>query len=267
MSFLEVRSVSQTYPDSTRGLENVSLHAQRGRTLGIVGESGSGKSTLARCILGLVAVDAGYITIDGADISALHGAELRRAQQHTQLVFQNPRTALNDRITICTSFLEPLLALESARRKELLAGLTVEEFATQWMRRVHLDPQVLDQYPGQLSGGQLQRIAIARALSTQAELVILDEPTASLDVSVQASVLNLLKDLQAELGTTFVFISHDLAAVRFIADDIVVMKAGEIVDCCPAAEVTSPARSAYTQELVALFRGQQGEKCSRKVRK
>lgn len=256
MSFLEVRAVCQTYPDGTRALANLSLQAQQGRTLGIVGESGSGKSTLARCILGLLPIDTGNITIDGTEISSLHGEKLRRIQQNTQLVFQNPRTALNDRITIRTSLLEPLLALNAVRRQELLAGNTVDEFAIQWMQRVHLDPQVLGQYPGQLSGGQLQRIAIARALSTQAELVILDEPTASLDVSVQASVLNLLKDLQTELGTTFIFISHDLAAVRFIADDIVVMQAGKIVDRCLATEITSNARSSYTQELVALFRGQ-----------
>jgi len=224
-------------------VDGVDLEIQEGETFGLVGESGSGKSTLGRCILRLIEPTSGRIWFDGKDLAELHGEELRKTRLRLQIVFQNPVASLDPRMRAGQTIAEPLRVHRGANAQE--ARAQVQEL----LRRVGLHPEVADKYPHELSGGQCQRIAVARALALSPRFIVLDEPTSSLDVSVQAQIVNLLKELQAELGLTYLFITHDLALVSYLADRVGVMYLGKLMEVGGAVEVLEHGQHPYTRAL------------------
>lgn len=229
---------------AVHAVQDVSLTVARGETLGIVGESGCGKSTLARMLVGLDAPTQGAISLDGTDLVAEGRRDPRRLAQRVQYVFQDPVSSLNPRKTIRAILEVPLTYLKHLPRKDR------EPRLEDLMSEVNLAPEFLDRYPHEFSGGQAQRIGIARALAAEPDVIVLDEPVSALDVSVQAQVLNLLADLKARLGLTYLFISHDLSVVEAIADRVAVMYFGRIVETGPAEEVFDRPRHPYTRLLL-----------------
>lgn len=227
-----------------RAVDGVSLGLQRGETLGLVGESGSGKSTTAMMIAGLVPPTSGTISFRGQTISGLRRKEMRKLRRHIQVVFQDPFSSLDPRMTIEKIVAEPLWVHRVGRKEER------RNRVGELMELVGLDPSHLNRHPHQLSGGQAQRVSIARALTLEPDLLILDEPVSALDLSIQAQVLNLLRRLQRELGLTYVFIGHDLAAVGYISDRIAVMKKGEIVELDTVDAIYDNPRHDYTSMLL-----------------
>lgn len=250
---LEAAHLTKTYRSGVRAVDDVSLHIGAGECLGLVGQSGSGKSTLSRCLLGLERLDAGVIRLDGQELGASRGRRNRQGAR-MQMVFQNPASSFNGRLRLADSLVEPLRC-DPRRAAEVLAsgGWSQEAYVRHLLDLVHLPHEFAQRYPRELSGGQLQRMAIARALAARPAVLVLDEPTASLDVSVQATVLNLLKDLQDELGVAYLFVSHDLAAVAFMSDRISVMRQGRVVDTFATGDLFSPDRAEYTTALVTIF--------------
>jgi peptide/nickel transport system ATP-binding protein len=229
-------------------VQNASFSLNRGRTLGVVGESGSGKTTLGLMLTRLLANSAGEIRFAGHDLTALTASGLKPFRRRIQIIFQNPYASLNPRFTVGQILIEPLRVHQ--------IGSSIDEreaLALQWLQRVGLTAQAFGKYPHEFSGGQRQRIAIARCLTMQPEILVCDECVSALDVSVQATVLNLLLDLQEAFGLTYVFISHDLAVVQFMADEILVMRQGEIVEQGPAASLYSNPQHPYTQQLLAAI--------------
>ncbi len=251
---LEVRSLVKTYRvrhsigrvELVRAVQDVSLAVDRGRTLGIVGESGSGKSTVARCLLGLNPPTAGEVLLDGVQVSGLRVRHMRPHRRLVQMVFQMPQSSFDPTRTVRSSVAQPLRRL----RKDLPQAQQ-DERLRQVMAAVSLGEELWDRKPAALSGGQLQRAALARALGPDPELVVLDEPTSSLDLSVRGEILSLLQQLQEEFGVAFVFISHDLEAVRVCADRIVVMYLGQIVEQGTVEQVFDSPAHPYTQALIA----------------
>jgi oligopeptide transport system ATP-binding protein len=230
-----------------RAVDGVGFCVRRGEVLGLVGESGSGKSTLARTILRLVPPTAGQIVFDGVDFTALRGAALRRARTGMQMVFQDPNASLDPSMTILETLAEPLLVHRRVSRAEApaaVAGL---------MERVGLPPRAMHRYPHEFSGGQRQRIAIARALALRPKLLVADEPVSSLDVSVQAQILNLLARLVRETGSSMLFIAHDLAVVKHVSDRVAVLYAGRIVEIGGATDVIERPRHPYAKALAAAM--------------
>ena len=224
-------------------VDAVSFSVMPGETLGIVGESGSGKSTVARLVLRLLDVNGGAVLVDGEDVTRLRGRALRALRSRVQIVFQDPYSSLDPRMTARAIVSEPL---RIAGRRSEIATRVPEVFEL-----VGLGPEHRDRYPHELSGGQRQRIGIARALVLDPELLVLDEPVSALDGSIQAQILNLLVDLQARLGLAYVFISHDLAVVRHVADRIAVMHLGRIVETATAEELFRTPLHPYTQALLS----------------
>lgn len=228
-------------------VNDVSFDIYQGETLGIVGESGSGKSTTAYCVLRLVEPTAGTVVFDGIDITALSPAKLRRVRRQMQIVFQDPYSSLDPRIRVGAVVAEPLrvhgIGDRTTRRRR------VEEL----LELVGLGPAATDKFPHEFSGGQRQRIGIARALALEPKLVVCDEPVSALDVSVQAQILNLLKDLQDELGLTYLFISHDLAVIRTVSDRIAVMSGGSVVELAGADALFDSPKDPYTQKLLSAI--------------
>jgi peptide/nickel transport system ATP-binding protein len=224
----------------------VSFQLRRGHTLGVVGESGSGKTTMGLTLLRLLEPTGGEVWFDGRSLGALNERERRALRRRIQIVFQNPYAALNPRFTVGQTLLEPMtihgIGSGPAERQQRAQAL---------LRKVGLDGGALGKYPHEFSGGQRQRIAIARCLSLQPEVLVLDEAVSALDVSVQAQVLNLLRDLQDEFGLAYVFISHDLGVVRFMADEVLVMKDGAVVEQAATAQVLQAPAQDYTQRLLA----------------
>ena len=229
-------------------LNGVSLGIKKGKTLGLVGESGSGKTTLGRSIVRLTPIDAGSVFFNGCCIYELEETEFLPYRRKIQMIFQDPFDSLNPKMTIEQILEEPLAihfqqlsAFE--RRKRMLTLLD----------RVKLPRSYLRRYPNALSGGQRQRVGIARALAVEPEILICDEPVSALDVSIQAAIMNLLKDLQAELELTYLFISHDMAVVRYISDTVAVMQSGRIVEYGPVESVYRNPQEAYTKQLLAAI--------------
>lgn len=250
---LRLKNVWKTYHGGHQAVKGISFAIRRGECLGLVGESGSGKSTLARCLLTLERMDKGEIWLKGRPLHKLTSFQLRQARREMQAVFQNPSASFNSKLTIMDSLLEPIRCQNKGCPSFLDKSTNEQEIASQLLEKVHLPDNCLNRYPGELSGGQKQRVAIARAISVEPSLIVLDEPTASLDVSIQAKVLNLLKDLQEELGLSYLFISHDLSAVHFMSQRLMIMQQGEIVDVCEGMELFAPNRHSYTKQLLALF--------------
>jgi oligopeptide transport system ATP-binding protein len=230
-----------------RAVDGVSFALDRGETLALVGESGCGKSTTARLVLRLIEPSGGMVRFDGRDITNLKGAVLRRLRRRMQIVFQDPFASLNPRMTVGEILAEPLVVHRMGDRRE--RGRRVEEL----LRLVGLAPYHAQRYPHEFSGGQRQRIGIARALAVEPDLIVCDEPVSALDVSIQAQVINLLKDLQARLGLAYLFIAHDLAVVKHMADRIAVMYLGQIVEIAPKEMLFADPRHPYTRTLLAAI--------------
>jgi oligopeptide transport system ATP-binding protein len=226
-----------------KAVDGVSFSIQAGKTLGLVGESGSGKSTTGYCILQLTKPTSGSIRFDGKELTKLSGEHLRRVRQDMQIVFQDPYSSLDPRMTVGNIVSEPLevhgMGTRMSRRETVRRLLDVGGF----------NPNFTNRYPHEFSGGQRQRIGIARALALSTKLIVCDEPVSALDVSIQAQILNLLKDLQRDFGLTYLFISHDLAVVRTMADEIAVMNRGKLVEVGPAEEIYSKPKDEYTKAL------------------
>ena len=230
-----------------RAVDGVDLAIEPGSTVGLVGESGSGKSTLGRVLTRLLDPTAGTITFDGRDITKVPSRQMREHRRGMQLVFQDPFSSFDPLATIADSLGEPMrnyLDLNKQQRDDRVCEL---------LRTVRLDPDHRNRYPREFSGGQLQRIAIARALALSPKLLVLDEPVSSLDVSIQADIINLLGDLQDELGVAYLFIAHDLALVRHVSDRIAVMYLGRIVEQGPADEVYERPKHPYTEALLSAI--------------
>jgi peptide/nickel transport system ATP-binding protein len=227
-----------------KAVDGVTFSIPEGKTLGLVGESGSGKSTTGYCILQLIRPTAGSIRFQGKELTTLKGEQLRRTRQEMQIVFQDPYSSLDPRMTVGNIVSEPLE----------VHGMGTRRSRTETVRRllevVGFNPNFTNRYPHEFSGGQRQRIGIARALALNPKLIVCDEPVSALDVSIQAQILNLLKDLQRDFGLTYLFISHDLAVVRSMSDHIAVMKDGKIVETGPADDVYETPKHEYTRALL-----------------
>jgi oligopeptide transport system ATP-binding protein len=255
-ALLDVRGLVKLFPTRqgalsaraarlVRAIDGIDFQIHVGETLGLVGESGSGKSTTGYCVLQLIRPTAGEVIFEGRDLARLRGTELRRSRREMQIVFQDPYSSLDPRMTVERIISEPLE----------VHGIDTRRGRRQRVRRllelVGLEPQHAKRFPHEFSGGQRQRVGVARALALEPKLVICDEPVSALDVSIQAQILNLLKDLQRDLGLAYLFISHDLAVVRTMSDTIAVMNAGKIVELGPAEEVYIRPRHEYTRTLLA----------------
>ena len=251
---LEVEDLHKTYPGGTHAVKGVSFTINKGECLGVVGESGSGKSTLAKCLLTLEPASAGRAMLEGEPLLQRRGRELRDIRRRLQVVFQNPASSFNSRLTMYDSLLEPLRTRGFVSPSFVQPG-TQRKVAEQLVDLVRLPVSCLDRKPHELSGGEKQRVAIARAISVEPTLLIFDEPTASLDVSIQARVLNLLQELKEELGLSSMFISHDLSAVQFMSERSIVLRGGEIVDRFGRDELFEDGRDQYTKDLIKLFEG------------
>ncbi|MGH3020120.1 MAG: ABC transporter ATP-binding protein [Gaiellaceae bacterium] len=229
--------------DYVKAVDGVSFSIPEGKTLGLVGESGSGKSTTGYCILQLIRPTAGSIRFQGKELTGLKGEDLRKMRQDMQIVFQDPYSSLDPRMTVGNIVAEPLevhgMGTRRGRRETVRRLLEVVGF----------NPNYTNRYPHEFSGGQRQRIGVARALALNPKLIVCDEPVSALDVSIQAQMLNLLKDLQRDFGLTYLFISHDLAVVRTMADEIAVMNNGKLVEVGPAEQVYSNPKDEYTKAL------------------
>ncbi|MGH3043584.1 MAG: ABC transporter ATP-binding protein [Gaiellaceae bacterium] len=226
-----------------KAVDGVSFSIPAGKTLGLVGESGSGKSTAGYCILQLIKPTSGSIRFDGKELTQLRGEQLRKMRQDMQIVFQDPYSSLDPRMTVGNIVSEPLEVHGMGTRKSR------RETVRRLLEVVGFNPNFTNRYPHEFSGGQRQRIGIARALALSPKLIVCDEPVSALDVSIQAQILNLLKDLQRDFGLTYLFISHDLAVVRTMADEIAVMNRGKLVEVGPAEEVYSNPKDEYTKAL------------------
>ncbi len=246
---LAVRHLSKSFQTPEGRLwavDGVSLSLGEGRTLGIVGESGSGKTTLGRCMLRLVEPDAGEILYRGEIILHLKRAEMRRLRKKMQMVFQNPFSSLDPRMTVSQTLSEILRVNDVCRDKT-----AVEERIRMLMEMVGLEERIMNRYPHELDGGRCQRLGIARALATEPGVIICDEPVSALDVSIQAQILNLLLELKTRLSLSLVFISHDLAVIRQLADETAVMYGGRIVEKAPTEELFSHPFHPYTKALLS----------------
>lgn len=256
MNILEVDELSVWLPvkslllrrttDYVRAATGVSFAIAEGKTLGLVGETGSGKTTVGKAILNLVPATSGKIIFEGQNITNLPEKRFRPLRRRMQMIFQDPFGSLNPRWTVLQTIAEPLeihfAGMKASDRRERVADL---------LDKVGLEPDQMHRFPHEFSGGQRQRIGIARALAVEPKLIVCDEPVSALDVSVQAQIVNLLLDLQEELGITYLFIAHDLAVIEHISDEVVVMYRGEVVERAPAEDIYRRPQHEYTRRLLA----------------
>ena len=240
---LAIKNLSKNF-NKVKALDDVSFELKKGEILGIVGESGSGKSTLAKVITRIVKPDGGNILFKGEDFTKLNSAKLREYRKNVQMVFQNPNSTFSPRMNIGDFLCEGMLNFKLASKKEALKK------AKEYLELVKLPTDIMERLPHQLSGGQLQRVVIARALTLSPEVLIYDESTAALDVSVQQDVLKLMYDLRKSCDNSVIFICHDLAAVRLVADRIIVMYNGKIVEIVESRNLLSESKEEYTKKLL-----------------
>ena len=240
---LTIKNLSKNF-NKVKALDDVSFELKKGEILGIVGESGSGKSTLAKIITRIVKPDGGSILFKGEDFTRLNSAKLREYRKNVQMVFQNPNSTFSPRMNIGDFLCEGMLNFKLASKKEALKK------AKEYLELVKLPTDIMERLPHQLSGGQLQRVVIARALTLSPEVLIYDEATAALDVSVQQDVLKLMYDLRKSCDNSVIFICHDLAAVRLVADRIIVMYNGKIVEIVESKNLLSESKEEYTKKLL-----------------
>lgn len=253
MSLLEVKNLSKTFANGVPVLQNVNLTIAKQECVGLVGESGCGKSTLARCILQLDSIDRGEILLNGISMHDKNEASIRPYRKNLQTVMQNPASSLNPKLKIRDSVLEPYRQFGKDAALKHFVYTEERNFAKQLLEAVELPAELLERYPHELSGGQKQRISIARAISIEPSLIVLDEPTSSLDVLTQAAVLKLLNTLREQLDLSYLFISHDLSAVNLMSQRILVMKEGGVIDQFDQAALFSKERHSYTKQLISLF--------------
>ncbi len=247
MHFPITRGMFRRQVGTIRAVDGISFDIPRGKTLSLVGESGCGKSTAGRTILRLYDPTDGRIVFDGKEITGLRGETLRRLRPRMQMIFQDPQACLNPRMTVGSIVAEPLIEHGAGRGR----GRERRERVRELLAAVGLNSKFADRYPHEFSGGQRQRIGIARAIALNPEFIVCDEPIAALDVSIQAQVVNLLRDLQERLGLTYLFISHDLSMVRHIADRVAVMYLGKVVELAPRRALYTAPLHPYTQALLS----------------
>lgn len=230
---------------AVHAVDGVSLTVPRGKTIGLVGESGSGKSTIGRCIVRLYNPTSGHMYLDGQDLSAVQGSELRGIRRRVQMIFQDPFASLDPRMSVGSLIAEPMVIQRTGSRKE------IRERSEELLQTVGLNPRFIDRYPHEFSGGQRQRIAIARAISIEPQFIIADEPVSALDVSIRAQILNLMARLQQRMGLTYLFVSHDLSVVRHVAQRTAVMYLGKIMEVADGDEVYVNPLHPYTAALLS----------------
>lgn len=250
-NILAVRNLKKyfrTRKGMLHAVDDLTFSVERGKTLGIVGESGCGKSTTGRCVLRLIEPTSGEILFDGTDITKLSNREMRKKRKEMQIIFQDPFSSLNPRKTVAQTIAEPIVA-NGLLRDKAAVGERVKEL----MQVVGLADRLANSYPHELDGGRRQRIGIARALAMEPKFIVCDEPVSALDVSIQAQILNLLKELQRNLGLTYIFITHDLSVVNHFSDDIAVMYLGQVVEKAPAEELFENPLHPYTKALLSAI--------------
>lgn len=252
--FLEVKGLTKHFKPAAfqsgpvvRALDDISFSVPRGKVVGLVGESGSGKTTIGRSVLRLIEPTSGAVLVDGEDITKLSPVAMRYAQRRMQYIFQDPFASLSPRMTIGQILMEGLDIQRAGTRAERIAG------AHAALKAVELPEDVFERYAHEFSGGQRQRIGIARALALKPEFIVADEPVSALDVSIQAQIVNLLRDLQLRLGLTMLFISHDLAVVEYICDTVIVLYLGRIMEIAPAETLYASPRHPYTRALLSAI--------------
>jgi len=256
-ALLEVKDLRKHFPirrgffsrvvGHVRAVDGVSFELYRGETLGLVGESGCGKTTMARVILRLLEATHGDVIFDDVPIFSLGKRDMRRMRKRMQIIFQDPYGSLNPRLTVGS------MISEAIRIHKLAHGDAVRDRVVQLLERVGIPAECMSRYPHEFSGGQRQRVGIARALAVDPDIIIADEPVSALDVSIQAQIINLLKDLQDDLGLTFLFIAHDLGVVEYISDRVAVMYLGKIVELTESGRLYSDAKHPYTQALLSAI--------------
>ncbi len=254
MPILEGRRLVKCFPgkkqnffkkEEFKALDDITLYLESGKTLGIVGESGSGKSTLGEILGGLQRPTSGIVLYDGRDISSLSKEQWKDYRKNVQFIFQNPKDSMNPFFTIRKVLFEPMQLMLGIKEEKVL-----EKEACLMLKKVGLPLDVMEKYPSELSGGQCQRIVIARALLLKPKIIICDEAVASLDVSVEAQILNLLKSLQKEFGTSYIFISHNIGVIRYMSDDVFVLLHGKLIEKGSVDDVISHPKEEYTRRLV-----------------
>jgi oligopeptide transport system ATP-binding protein len=245
MYFPVLAGVMRRKVTDVKAVDDVSFFIRKGETLGLVGESGCGKTTLGRCVLQLYKITSGKVTFDGTDLTKLHGEGLRKMRRNMQLIFQDPYASLDPRMTAGGIVGEPLL------EHNLAKGKVYKERVAELLSMVELEPRMAVRYPHEFSGGQRQRLGIARALAVSPKFVVCDEPVSALDVSIQAQIIKLLKNLKEKLGLTYLFIAHDLSVVRHISDRVAVMYLGKIVEITHSDELYNNPLHPYTEALLS----------------